>query len=80
METIFIFSLTNTSLFNESVVTQNKNSKHLIYDTLRFFPWHCSTILAASEDGTIWRWDAIDKEQAVTVEAKGRRKGKAQLK
>ncbi|KAF2555744.1 hypothetical protein F2Q68_00017067 [Brassica cretica] len=39
-----------------------------------------NTILAASEDGTIWRWDAIDKEQAVTVEAKGRRKGKAQLK
>ncbi|KAF3588111.1 hypothetical protein F2Q69_00030921, partial [Brassica cretica] len=29
----------------------------LIPDTLCLFPWHCSTILAASEDGTLWRWD-----------------------
>ncbi|XP_048630329.1 polycomb group protein FERTILIZATION-INDEPENDENT ENDOSPERM-like [Brassica napus] len=47
-----------------------------------------NTILAASEDGTIWRWDAINKEQAVTVEAQPppilhqyrRREGKSQLK
>ncbi|KAG2271199.1 hypothetical protein Bca52824_065754 [Brassica carinata] len=62
---VIVLSHNESNSLIRQTATQNKNS---------------NTILAASEDGTIWRWDAIDKEQVVTVEAKGKRKGKAQLK
>ncbi|KAJ0264589.1 WD40 repeat-containing protein [Hirschfeldia incana] len=67
-------------------VLSHKQSKSVIRQTA--MSTDGNTILAASEDGTIWRWDAINKEQADTVVAQGppilhqyrKGKGKAKLK
>ncbi|WZZ61267.1 hypothetical protein YC2023_061374 [Brassica napus] len=56
--------------------TKNQEGKIYVWDLKSCPP----VLVTVTILGAIWRWDAIDKEQAVTVEAKGRRKGKAQLK